>query len=222
MNRDIYLVIGCYLPLSSLVNFILATRCDTEYFWKLRCQSDFNLNNPLNLSYKLLYKLNYQFSPGKACGWIWPLPENYSFVSKSKIPTTLQLLNLLSRCPFAGEVITYIDAAAIERYYIYHLGKLIYIGYHSENIRIPLEIDIINKYPLQFFANRFLTYDFELNLTLYLSQIEQNQEDGAYWQYQSKFTDWRGETHQIHYDNLIVLMMGGGKYRLKDNQIYKL
>jgi hypothetical protein len=63
MHTDIYLTIGLYLPIPFILNYLLAKKVNREYFWKFRLERDYSVNNPLNLSYSVLYKLNYEYIP---------------------------------------------------------------------------------------------------------------------------------------------------------------
>jgi hypothetical protein len=236
MHTDIYLTIGLYLPIPSILNYLLAKKVNREYFWKLRLEQDYSLNNPLNLSYSLLYKLHYEYTPGKSTWYETNMPTGFSSHSHfaTKI-TPFQLLNALPTKPLEGQIIRSreISIHGFERldYYIFDSGNLIEIGCNVNLSRkfIPAHVSLINKYPIHYFqilAGRYLNY--KLDLTLYLPQIQTNNcKNNEYltrssYRRKSYFITWRGERIDIYYKKLSDILNKDRIYRIENdrNSIY--
>jgi hypothetical protein len=222
MHMDIYLTIGLYVPIGSIINYFLAKKLKHEYFWELRLQQDYLLNNPLSLPYSLLYKLHYEYTPGTAISRSISVPIEF---------TTAQILNILDKPITNGTIITCISAGFINgeiaynniRNFIYYKCKLVYVESDTFS-NTSLEIDLINKYPCNYFNSLGIFTRYKLNLELYFSQIKNNQienpRDGKI--YKSDFINWRGEKHNIYYDNIINISKKETIYVILGNNISTL
>lgn len=226
MHIDIYLSIGLYIPIHLVVNYLLVKKINREHFWKLRCSRDYSLNNPLCLPYLLLYKLNYQ-SIAKDIKIRIASPP----MLKSETDYIHEkLLASLNTPPYKGQIILFRGVMGIygpmEKYYFFHLcksknpdnGELIDIGNNYE-MRLPIELDLINKYPISYFRNLTMRMECRLDLTLYLPQITANHRtdnQGCL----SYFVDWRGQGHRIYYNELVDVVTKKCFYTIKDEDIY--
>jgi hypothetical protein len=212
MHTDIYLTIGLYLPIPSILNYLLAKKVNREYFWKARCHRDYSLTNPLNLSYSKLYRMHYKFTLGKATTRLLPPPT-----TQLNHVTPDSILKGLSKQPVNGEIIILRFHLRMDDWYIFHNNALI----EFDNV-IPVCIDVINRYPINYFDNigRYIKY--ELDLTLYLPQIRDNQANAntIKHKYSSRFTDWRGNNYTIYYNNIEDLSKEGVIYTIAGDKIY--
>jgi hypothetical protein len=226
LSNDIIRLIGLKLGLEDIISFILSFSFlnNDDYFWQLYYYIHYkDYVNPLNLSYKELFKRKYQYTDGYSYYDKIELPNHLSFMHKQcKTPTEKDLLDLINgwrRAP--GSIITfyeYIDVNTLTTrkytYIVRYLNNrlisakisenLTHSDYYSSDYAIFIDpcFNIIDKYPINHWGSSFDYVIFYIDNKIYLDQISKNMVkvnyDSSEHSHKSRFIDWRGIKHKIY------------------------